>query len=578
MATLSLNTGISSSHINDFYSTSGEYWIKVNGVRGNYFSDSACPSGSPMDFYVRIAGTDIWKSIGGCSGFDYEYPPCWQSCAWDFINARYYNFSNSSDPDNYKYIDKIAVTYSGLRNESFINRCNVSITTVDNNNIPLPGVKILDSNIPTVNDVNFMAWTFKNSGDDIDPLFTELTGTLKSCTTSEISLMQSQKEADIILIETEGIPTKLTWTINTPGIYDGTLHYQYWNGIDWIYFPESDVVDETNGFRNSGINNVTLPIVTDWKKRTLGENPIKYYMCRAIFDSTLNVTSVPKASCLRWSGSYETITNSSGAFNFTILSSGSNIINVPGTLTGYICTSGNGNISIPEASQSKDIKLILVKSDLLNKITCPTIVYKNQTKDILVTSTISNGEISNILTISSTITEPVIFNPSPGTDMPISYTFNEKTTYKVQLKSEDAGGNILGKTCYINVTSPPSCNILTDKFSCESNDCFWTGTKCISTDPHIELSNIYQSIIDKTSCISNECINTLDLNNDGLINQEDKELSLMLTYDETISKILSYQICKDLNKCKSDINTSIIAYIGGGLVIGYIGYKLFVKK
>jgi len=582
MSTLSLNTGITSSHTNDFYSTTGEYWIKVIGVRGNYFSNSECPPGSPMDFYVRIAGTNIWKPLGGCSGFDYYYPPCYQYCTWDFINARYYNFSNPSDPDNYKFIDKIAVIYLGLRNESFVNRCTINITAVDNNNTPLSGVKILDSNVSTINDSNFMAWTLENGGEKIctptcrDPTFNNLSSVLKSCTPSEVSLMQTQKQDDILLIETDGIPTKLTFTISTPGVYTGTLHYQYWNGVDWVYFSDSGVIDETNGFRKSG--SVTLPTVTDWKKSTLGTNPALYYICRAIFDSSLSVTTVPKASCLRWSGLYDTVTNSSGAFSFTILSSGINNINVPGTLSGYICTSGNGKISIPEASSTVNIKLSLVKSTLSNTLTCPNIVYKNQTKDILVTSTVNTGGISNTLTISSPKTATNIFNPAAGINVPVSYTFNEETMYKVQLKSQDAGGNILGKSCYVNVVSPSSCNLLTDKFSCESNKCFWTGTNCVSIDPHTELSDIYQSIIDKTVCISNECINILDLNNDGLIDKNDKDLSLALTYDETASKILSYQICKELNKCGSNATTSTFTYIAGVLAVGYIGYKLFLSN
>ncbi len=584
MATLTIGTSVSSSHKEDLYSTTGEYWIKIDNVSGNYFSDnSSCPGGNLMDFQVRISGTDIWKSVGGCNDFNYYDYPCYQYCQWNFLYGRY---DKPSDSYHTRYIDKIAVTYLGLRNESFVNRCHVNITSVDNNNIPLRGVKILESNIPTTNDTNFMAWTLENSGERIceasircrDPNYTELTGTLKGCNSSEISLMQSQKQNDIILIETYGIPTKLTFTISTPGIYDGSLHCQYWNGTDWVYFPESGVVDETNGFRNHGVKNINLPIVSDWKKSTLGDNPQLFYICRLIFDSISSVTAAPKASCLRWDGSYETITDSDGLFNFTLFTSGGKSINVPGTLVGYICTSGNGAITIPETTSDKEIKLVLVKSNLSNNITCPSIVYKYQSKTILTSSTVDYGTISNTLTISSPKTETIVFNPSSGTDVPTEYTFKEETVYKIQLKSVDLGGNTIGKTCYVNVTSAPSCDILTDQFSCESNSCFWSGDKCISNDPHVNLSNIYDSIIDKTICISEECINILDLNNDGIINVTDKDLSSTLTYDETLSKILSYQICGELNPCKESKSKNILLYIGAGLTVGYLGYKLLIKK
>jgi len=579
MATLTLGTSISSSHKDDFYSTTSEYWIKVNNVHGNYYSsDSDCPYGNPMDFYVRIYGTDTWKSIGGCSDFDYEYASCYQYCVWDFVYARYYNFNNPNDIDNGKYIDKIAVTYLGLRAESFVNRCFVNITAKDSNNVPLPGVKILDSNISTVNDSNFWMFSIENAGEEIctptnqcrDPLYTELTSTLKECTNTEISLMQTQKQNDVILIGTNGIPNKLIFTISTPGIYDGLVHYQYWNGVEWIYFPEIGIIDNTNGFRNSGVKEITLPEVSNWKKMLFGTILQPIYTCRAIFDSISSVTTIPKASCFKWSGSYETLTNENGVFNFSIFTSGGKTINVPGLLNGYIPVSGNGQIMISEATSDKDINLVLIKSDLTCDVTCPTPVYTKQTKDILVTSSVSNGNILNTLTISSPKTETVTFKPSSGTNIPISYTFNEETLYKIQLKTYDDGGNVKGKTCYANVTTAPSCNLLTDQISCESNGCFWNGNNCISTNPNTELSNIYDSIINKTDCISDECINILDLNNDGIINITDKELSTSLTYNETTSKILSYQICKELNPCRKSEN--IITLIGASLAIGYIGY------
>ncbi len=583
MTTLTLNTSVTSSHKDDFYSTTDEYWIRINNPIGNYFSDLDCPYGNPMDFYARIYETNTWKYIGGCPGFDHYYPPCYQYCEWNFIYVRYYNYDDTNDPDNYKYIDKIAVTYLGLRNESFVNRCFVNITAIDNNNIPLYGVTVLDLDIPTTDDPNFLAFTTENGGDPVcvpncrDPLTTSIGTELRACNT-EVSLMQTQKQNDCILIETEGIPTKLTFTISTPGIYTGTLNYQYWNGVDWVYFPEAGVIDETNGFRNSGVRNVTLPIVSDWKKRIWGLALFPTYICRVIFDSQPSVTTAPKASCLRWSGSYESVTDSSGIFQFTAFTSGGIDTTIPGTLSGYICTSGNGQLIIPEATETKDIILTLVKSDLTCNITCPTPIYTKQTKNILVTSTVSTGGISNTLTISSPKTNPIIFNPTYGTDIPISYTFNEEDIYKIQLRSEDDGGNVAGKTLYINVTTALSCNLLTDQLSCELNGCFWTGNNCISTDPHIELTNIYQSIIDKTTCISDECINTLDLNNDGLIDLNDKNLVSALTYNETISKIMSYQICKEMYSCESEPKLNTSSILIGGITLGLAYIYIKTKK
>jgi len=153
-----------------------------------------------MEFFVKIFGTTVWKSIGGCSDFNYYYSPCYQYCVWDFINARYYD---PNDVDNLKHIDKIAVTYLGLRNESFVNRCHVNVTAVDNNNLPLSGVRVLDSEDSLTNNEGLFSFPVFTSGGVAVNIIGILPGYICTSGCGVIPILEATSDKDIIITLTK---------------------------------------------------------------------------------------------------------------------------------------------------------------------------------------------------------------------------------------------------------------------------------------------------------------------------------------------------------------------------------------
>lgn len=140
MASLSLNTSIKSSHKSDFYTGvftdgNGIPWAAIYNLYGNYFTSygTSVPC-EDMIMYARTQISQNWKELGrynmcGYYGYCYMY--------WDWTYGFWYNFSNPSDPDNYQFFDKVRVNYGGMSAESFVNRTNLNIHTIDvlNNNV-----------------------------------------------------------------------------------------------------------------------------------------------------------------------------------------------------------------------------------------------------------------------------------------------------------------------------------------------------------------------------------------------------------------------------------------------------------
>lgn len=558
MATLSLNTSITSSQKDDFYSVYdpaiGFHTIK--SVYANYFSnDSNCPS-TDWIWYQRIAESGVWKEFFRYCCNDYQYSPCYSSDHFDFIYPFYYNFNNTSDPDNMKPIDKIGVTFAGMRSESFINRMFVNINVKeDTTNKPLKDVEVYRG--PVTDSTAFIIQRCSNECIPVagcvtppcQPDFMDITAELRNCNTS-VQLMQKKKWYDVVIIGTPGIPSKDTFTISKAGVYTGTLHWQYWNGSDWKYFPAGTggIIDNTNGFKKLGTNDVILPSVSDWQRLQIGGSPL--YWHRAIYDSDLSVTTVPEASCFRWSGQYSFITDTNGNNLYTTLSYPAFTLDVIGKLPGYICKTGCGPYNIASGSQSLNVNILLIKSDLTCSLDCITPIYKSQTASMSVAANVSYGKINSSITI--TYPDQTIETTSSTTG-PFGYTYRHKFTqlglHKIDFSVTDEGGNRCSKVCYISVSEAPSCDVYTDQQTCEENGCQWISGKCMKEDPRIELDAIYTSIISGTVCISDTCIPTLDLNNDGKITVDDQNLAKQLTPDEAFSKILGYTICKDINPC-----------------------------
>jgi hypothetical protein len=145
LATLSLNTSITSSQRDDFYTgvfTDGNNipWVAILNLYGSYFTDSgtSVPC-EDMIMYGRTQISQSWKEMGRYNMCGY-YSYCYIYFTWAY--GFWYNFNNSGDPDNYQFFDKVRVNYGGMSAESFVNRTNLNIHTVDTNNNTIPSASI----------------------------------------------------------------------------------------------------------------------------------------------------------------------------------------------------------------------------------------------------------------------------------------------------------------------------------------------------------------------------------------------------------------------------------------------------
>lgn len=134
MASLSLNTSITSSHKTDFYSeiftdTNNTPWVVIYNLYGNYFTEVgySVPC-EDMIMYGRTYTTQHWKEIGRANMCGY-YGYCYFHFNWI-----YGFYSNLGDPDHFEFFDKLRVNYDGMSVESFINRTNLNTHTLDVNN------------------------------------------------------------------------------------------------------------------------------------------------------------------------------------------------------------------------------------------------------------------------------------------------------------------------------------------------------------------------------------------------------------------------------------------------------------
>lgn len=580
--TLSLNNSITSNQRDDFYSSTTTPG-KIIDVYGNYFTNIGdCPT-TDWVWYKRISKTQEWKEFNRYCCSDYALPICHSSSYLPTVDTTHLG----------EYIDKIAVEFNGLRAESWVNRCKVHITAKkDTLNTPLKDVEVYREHFENIT-------SFAVERDNIDPCPTppclpdDLTTELINCDPNvSVELMKKKKRNDVLYVGCLGIPEKLTWTISQAGVYTGTMHWQYWNGAAWTYFPEgapSDssgigIVDETNGFKNSGERNVILPtnpIITDWERTKIG-NYVPLYVSRAIFDSDLNVTTVPKASCLKWTGQYIITTDVNGEALFYILTNSQVTFQVPGKLPGYICSSGciSTGYTLNEGDSSLELNLTLVKSDLSCSLTLDTPVYKNHLESLKVSSNVSFGNIRNELKITDPDGQVVLDKTDiPKGNVSVDFKYTKLGLHKIELTSKDDGDNACQKVTYSYVLDSSACDTYTDRASCEANKCYWYANKCVDSDPLVILQEIYTSILNGSVCIDSLCIPTLDLNGDNKITETDKVLANSLTRDQAFSKILSYQICKDVYPCTiknpsgGGAGLIIIAIAAAG-----IGYYLYKKK
>jgi hypothetical protein len=124
--------------------------------------------------------------------------------------------------------------------------------------------------------------------------WTDETTDINNDTANDVLLppQQATTEGDCIYVGSDYKFKKARFNISTAGVYsDITIAWEYWNGTSWASLPS--LTDGTNGFKNSGTNDVTFSIPTDWAKTTVQGKTAYWIRARAVFGASPSITTAP---------------------------------------------------------------------------------------------------------------------------------------------------------------------------------------------------------------------------------------------------------------------------------------------
>ena len=105
---------------------------------------------------------------------------------------------------------------------------------------------------------------------------------------------QSTTEGDAIYFGGNKKFSSVQIFLTTVGVYsDITIVWEYWNGSAWTTLS---VTDGTNGFQNSGTNEVAFTPPADWAKTTVNGVTAYWIRARATFGASPSITTAPLAA------------------------------------------------------------------------------------------------------------------------------------------------------------------------------------------------------------------------------------------------------------------------------------------
>jgi hypothetical protein len=87
---------------------------------------------------------------------------------------------------------------------------------------------------------------------------------------------------------------ELTLYISQAGSGTWNLAWEYWNGSNWVAL--SGLTDNSNGFHNSGLQEITFTAPADWAKKSIADYTATYYPIRARLSSFASMTTEPQAT------------------------------------------------------------------------------------------------------------------------------------------------------------------------------------------------------------------------------------------------------------------------------------------
>jgi len=281
------------------------YWIRARAVFGASPSITTAPKASQLwltydtDWYlVQNDGMNLYITYGYCYKYAQPtYPPVKQCPFGQYLGGRFFGARGvwienmaSVDAKNYQLIDSNGVTRYPPNIISIVvtscvpgDRVGVFRLTAVGGSINKQRYQIAYTSI----DYAF----FYNAYTDT---YIDETADINNPTADDVYLppQQAMTPGDAIYIGSDYKFKKVRFNVSTAGNYSNiTISWEYWNGSTWAPLP--DLLDGTNGFKNSGTNEVSFSIPSDWAKTTIQGKTAFWIRARASFGASPSITTEP---------------------------------------------------------------------------------------------------------------------------------------------------------------------------------------------------------------------------------------------------------------------------------------------
>ena len=280
------------------------YWVRARAVFGASPSITVAPKASQLwgtydtDWkIVQNTGTTLYTTYGYCYKYAQPtYPPVKQCPFGQYLGGRFFGARGvwienmaTEDIKNYQLIDSNGVARYPP---------NIIVVTVTS---CVGGDRVGVFRLVTAGGaINKQRYQLGYSRVDYTFFYNANTGVWTDETTDvnndvvdDVLLppQQAVTEGDAIYFGSDYKFNTVRINVSTAGVYsDISIAWEYWNGSAWATLT---VTDGTNGFKNSGVNNVTFTPPTDWAKTTVQGKSAYYIRARAVFGASPSITTAP---------------------------------------------------------------------------------------------------------------------------------------------------------------------------------------------------------------------------------------------------------------------------------------------
>jgi len=280
------------------------YWVRAVASFGASPSISTPPKASQLwvtydtDWrLIQNDGTKLYTTYGYAYKYAQPtYPPVKQCPFGQYLGGRFFGARgvwienmHPSDIKNYQLIDSNGVTRYPP------NIISVTVTAC------VPGDRVGVFRLTTAGGpINKQKYQigyskidyafFYNAGTGV---WTDETEDVNNATVDDVYLppQQAATAGDAIYFGSDYKFNTVRVNVSTAGVYsDITIVWEYWNGTSWSTLT---VTDGTNGFRNSGTNNVSFTPPADWAKTTVQGKTAYWVRARATFGASPSITTAP---------------------------------------------------------------------------------------------------------------------------------------------------------------------------------------------------------------------------------------------------------------------------------------------